>query len=80
MEKILIFLVFLTSCTVPAKFVVTEKNPNGVFDNCVATIKPLNKPAIRMKSTQALVGCGEEQIGDTITITKKTLDPYVKKL
>jgi hypothetical protein len=76
MEKKLILLallVFLMSCTVPAKFVITEKHPTGVFDNCSVSIKPINKKAKRMKNvTKALIGCDQENIGDTLIITRKT--------
>ena len=57
----------------PARFVILSKTPNGVFDNCVAKIKPINKRALKMKDVdEALIGCNEEKVGDTLIVTRKT--------
>ena len=73
MEKILILLLFLTSCSAPAKFLVIEKHPTGILDNCSVSLQPVNKKAKKMKNVkQALIECDQENVGDTLIVTKKT--------
>jgi len=60
------------SCA-PAKFVVTSEKETGIFDNCIIRLKPLTSKSERISKRidGAVVRCGEYNIGDTLTLTRK---------
>lgn len=77
MKYLFIILVFLCSCGT-AKFIVTEEEPTGVFDNCILKLKPISPKAEKQakKFDGALVTCGDYKIGDTLIIDRNTFTNY----
>ena len=61
----------MVGCNTPA-FLVTSKKSNGVLDNCIVTLLPLNKQARNHSYVKdALVGCDQYEPGDTLYLTRK---------
>lgn len=68
----------MIGCT-SAKFVVTGSKPNGVYNNCVITMVPINKKAIRLAKDSVdgvLVKCGAYNIGDTLILDRNHFTNY----
>ena len=72
MKKLLIItLAFFTSCATP-QFLVVSKQPGVLEENCIITIKPINVSArMKGKINQAIVGCGDYEVGDTLFLSKE---------
>jgi hypothetical protein len=74
MKKIIgIFALVLlvVSCQSP-QFLVVGKKSNGVLDNCIVQLLPINKKAEKYSYVKdALVGCDQYECGDTLYLTRK---------
>jgi len=66
-----ILLALMISCQSP-QFLVVSKTSNGVLDNCIVKLMPLNKQAENHSYVKdALVSCDDYEIGDTLYLTRK---------
>jgi len=72
MKYCFILVVFLYSCS-SAKFIVTSKEPTGIFDNCNVELQPITKKAKRISKhiDGAMVGCEQYEVGDTLILNRK---------
>lgn len=73
MKKMLFILILFLAigCQSP-QFLVVDKEPNGVLDNCIVKLHPLNKKAENYSYVKdALVSCYDYEIGDTLYLTRK---------
>jgi hypothetical protein len=74
MKKIIGILfvgMFLIGCQTP-QFLVVGKKSNGVLDNCIVQLLPINKKAEKYSYVKdALVSCYDYECGDTLYLTRK---------
>lgn len=77
MKYLFFLLITLCSCGT-AKFIVTTKEPTGIHDNCVVSMKPITPKAEKLfkRVDGALVGCDQYEIGDTLIVNRKLFTGY----